>query len=353
MSRTRLYRDGKLVLEDFPPADISEHLADPGTMVWLDVCDPRDEDFAMLAEEFGLHALALEDARQPHQRPKIDRYASHCFLSLYAVGTVGADAEPGTADTGEGRVRARRAADSGSSEREIIGPIHSVEISVFVTRQALITIRPHERCGIDDVLRRWDDAPELAAHGVGFLLHGLLDHIVDGHFAAVQELDDRIETLEDMLFDDTGRGAQDVQREAFVLRKALVRLRRVALPMREMVNTLMRRDLHLVPDPLVPYYQDVYDHVLRVAEWTESLRDMVGSVMETNLTVQGNRMNLIMKKVTSWASIVAVPTAVTGFYGQNVPFPGFGSEWGFLVSIAVTVLGAVLLYRGFRKRDWI
>jgi magnesium transporter len=158
---------------------------------------------------------------------------------------------------------------------------------------------------------------------------------VDGHFAAVQSLDDSIEHLEDMLFDDGRRRIQEVQRDSFKLRKNLVLLRRVVLPMREVLNTLVRRDLDIVQPAIAPYYKDVYDHVLRATEWTESLRDLVTTIVETNLTVQANRMNLIMKKVTSWAAIIAVPTAVTGFYGQNLPYPGFGIHAGFIVSSAV------------------
>ncbi|MEY9844728.1 magnesium transporter CorA family protein [Streptacidiphilus sp. MAP5-3] len=322
--RTRLYRDGKLALENFPVAEISDHVAEDGSVVWLDLCAPSPDDFAMLTEEFGLHELAVEDARHEHQRPKLDRYRDHCFLSMYAV------------------CAAR------DHEDLVIR-----ELSVFVTANALITVRLDDRFDMDDVVSRWDDEPELGQHGVGFLLHGLLDHVVDGHFRAVQDMDDRIEELEEILFDANAKETRDIQRASFALRKSLVRLRRMALPMREMVNTLMRRDLHVVADPMMPYYQDVYDHVLRVTEWTESLRDMVGSIMETNLTVQGNRMNMIMKKVTSWASIVAVPTAVTGFYGQNVPYPGFGTQWGFWVSTGVTIGISVALYFGFKRRDWI
>jgi magnesium transporter len=125
-----------------------------------------------------------------------------------------------------------------------------------------------------------------------------------------------MEGLEDLLFDQRPRPL-DVQRRSFELRKSLVLLRRVVLPMREVVNALMRRDYGLVDPPMVPFYQDVYDHVLRATEWTESLRDLVTTILETNLTIQGNRLNSIMKKVTGWAAIIAVPTAVTGFYGQN------------------------------------
>jgi magnesium transporter len=123
--------------------------------------------------------------------------------------------------------------------------------------------------------------------------------------------------------------------------------------MREVVNTLMRRDLHVVSDEMHPYYQDVYDHVLRATEWTESLRDLVTTILETNLTIQGNRMNVITKKVTSWAAIIAVPTFVTGFYGMNVPYPGFGKPSGVIVAAVLMVGIAAVLYVIFRKRDWL
>jgi magnesium transporter len=125
------------------------------------------------------------------------------------------------------------------------------------------------------------------------------------------------------------------------------------LPMREVVNSLMRRDLRIVADAMAPYYQDVYDHVLRATEWTESLRDLVTTILETNLTIQGNRLNVITKQVTSWAAIIAVPTAITGFYGQNVPYPGFGHESGFYASTIIIVVLSTGLYVLFRRWDWI
>jgi magnesium transporter len=121
--------------------------------------------------------------------------------------------------------------------------------------------------------------------------------------------------------------------------------------MREVVNSLMPPGMNVVTEPLVPYYQDVYDHVLRASEQTESLRDMLTSAMETNLSAQSNRMNLIMKKVTSWAAIIAVPTAITGFYGQNLPYPGFSHESGFITSTAAIVALSALLYAVFKRKD--
>ena len=168
----------------------------------------------------------------------------------------------------------------------------------------------------------------------------------------MQSLDDAVETLEDQLFADVPQDMQ-VQRRSFELRKSLVLLRRIVIPMREVVNALMRRDLHVVTDDLMPYYQDVYDHVLRAAEWTESLRDLVNSILETNLTIQGNRLNVITKKVTGWAAIIAVPTLITGYYGMNVPYPGFSEPVGFAVSVAVIVIAAVVLYLVFKRKDWL
>jgi magnesium transporter len=144
-----------------------------------------------------------------------------------------------------------------------------------------------------------------------------------------------------------------VQRRSFELRKSLVLLRRIVLPMREVLNTIMHRDLHYVGEELMPYYQDVYDHVLRATEWTESLRDLVTSILETNLTIQGNRMNVISKKVTGWAAIIAVPTFITGFYGMNVPYPGFSQHVGLIAAFTIMIVSGITLYIVFRRRDWL
>ena len=144
-----------------------------------------------------------------------------------------------------------------------------------------------------------------------------------------------------------------MQRRTFELRKSLVMFRRVVLPVREVVNTLMRRDLHTVPKKMHPYYQDLYDHVLRVTEWSDSLRDLANSILETNLTIQGNRMNVVTKKVSGWAAIVAVPTFITGYFGMNVPYPGFDKTVGFAISLVVMLASATVLYFVFKRKDWI
>ncbi|MDQ6649050.1 MAG: magnesium transporter CorA family protein [Actinomycetota bacterium] len=323
MAQTRIYRSGVLEKEDFPVADVSDYLDQPDTAVWVDICGPDVEDLRLLADELGLHPLALEDAVKPRQRPKLDRYQDHLFVSAYAVHL-----------------------DDASGE------LLTSEVAVFVTRQALVTVRKDDGFDIAPVVARWDGSPDLAKYGVGFLLHGLLDTVVDGHFDAVQQLDEEIEGLEDLLFDERPR-SKEVQRRSFEVRKSLVELRRVVLPMREVINAILRRDLGVVDEGMAPYFQDVYDHVLRATEWTESLRDLVTTILETHLTIQGNRLNMIMKHLTSYAAIIAVPTAVTGFYGMNVPYPGFGKHWGFWMAFVIMVSLATGLFVTFRKRDWL
>jgi magnesium transporter len=322
-TRTRLYRHGVLEAEGLAVSEIGGHLREEGVTVWLDLHDPGVDDLKVLTDEFGLHPLAVEDAVLRHERPKLDRYPDHLFLSAYAVHL-----------------------------DETTAQLVSSELAAFITPTALITVRKDDGFDVDALVARWDDNPDLAVHGVGFLLHGLLDDVVDGHFTAVQSLDDQIEQLQEQLFAEDGAGIE-VQRRSFQLRKSLVVLRRVVLPMREVVNTLMRRDVHLVDEEMTHYFQDVYDHVLRATEWTESLRDLVTTILETRLTIQGNRLNEIMKKLTGWAAIIAIPTAVTGFYGQNIPYPGFGQEWGVLASVVLIAAMSGGLYAMFRRKGWL
>ena len=323
MVRTRLYRDGKLDDKDFPLERVSDCIVDPKAVVWVDFTNPTAADLATLEEELSLHQLAVEDALSDHERPKLDRYDSHLFLAAYNVHL----------DTTTGRLQ-------------------TAEIKAFITKNALVTVHKSD-FSMDPIVAHWDRESDRAGYGVPFLVWGLLDTIVDGHFDAVQQLDTEIETLEDALFETRQQSSLAVQRRSFELRKSLVTLRRVVLPMREVVNTLLRRDVGLDDPTIMPYLQDIYDHVLRVTEWTESLRDLVTTILETNINLQGNRMNLIMKKVTSWAAIIAVPTLITGFYGQNIPFPGFSNEWGFAVSTALVIAAPVALYAAFKRNDWL
>jgi magnesium transporter len=187
---------------------------------------------------------------------------------------------------------------------------------------------------------------------VGYLLYGLLDEVVDSYFGASQQFDDFYDRVSEGIF--SGRPVDPArQRHWFEMRRALVALHRLVGPLREAVSSLMRREHAIVTSELYPYFQDVYDHILRASETTDSLRDLVTSIVESNLSLRDYRQNLIMKKVTSVAAILAVPTLITGYYGMNVPFPGFERGWGFLSAVVLIAIVSGLLYLLFRRKDWL
>ncbi|CAN5357154.1 magnesium transporter CorA family protein [soil metagenome] len=325
----RLWRGGKLQDEEFDFARVADHLAEPDTLVWVDIYRPDHQALTTLAHELGLNVWAVEDAVAPSERVKATVYPTHTFFTVYAVDMAAPDpdGQPST------RLTKHR-------------------ISAFVLPHALVTVRLEPFWDIAGVLQRWDDLGG-QQYGVGALVHGLLDVVVDGHFDAVQILDDCIEDIEEDLFDPPSRDS-NVQRRSFAVRKDLVDLRRVVLPMREVINSIQHHRTSAATAPeLDPLYTDLYDHVLRASEWTESLRDMVTTVFETNLSLQDARLNMVMKKLTGWAAIIAVPTAITGFYGQNVPYPGYDTIGGFLVSTGLIVALVIVLYVMFRRRDWL
>jgi magnesium transporter len=318
-----VYRKGVLDAENFELSLVSDYLAEPDTVVWVDFCAPTKEQLDELAGELGLHELAVEDALGEHQRPKLDHYESHLFLSCHAVRV---DDEAGGLDV--------------------------TEIDSFVNERWLITVRKDEGFSMAPVLQRWDRSPDLLPNGVSFLLYGLLDVVVDSYFDTIESFDDFYDEISEGIFSDNPLDPAQ-QRRWFEMRRALVRFHRLVVPMREAISGLMRREHSAVSADLYPYYQDVYDHILRVTESTDALRDLVGTIVETNLSLRDYRQNQVMKKVTSWAAIIAVPTLITGYYGMNVPYPGSGKDWGVIVSAALIVLMSGSLYALFRRRDWL
>ncbi len=323
MLKSRIYRKGKVTDVDFPLEQLGKVSKDKGAVFWLDLVEPTPDELHHLSETLDLHELAVEDAFKGMQRPKIDHYDSHLFINLYH-------------------------AEYNEKAKEL----NTVEMSVFVTKRGLVTIRSTDQFDMSAVTKRWDESVELSDGGVDYLLWGLLDVVVDSYFDVIQELDMELEELETLMF-EVQRNNRLIQQRSYALRKALVLLRRVAIPMREVLNPLVRRESKFLGDHMAPYFQDVYDHIMRVGDWTDSLRDLVTTLLETNLTIQGNQMNLIMKKVTSWAAIIAVPTAITGFYGQNLPYPGFDTQGGFITSSALIVAISGILYWVFKRRDWL
>ena len=306
---------------------------EPDTCVWFDsdVHDVRD-----LAALLGFNPHAIEDATKPStktvdvaQRAKLERYPGHVFLYLY---------------------RARVKED---------GNVALHDIPVFATPHVVVALDRSDAYGVTELDERWDAHPELLKYGTPALLHAILDLVIDSQLAAVDALSDSVDSLEDALFDRSDLAkddGMDLPRRGYATRKALVRLRRVVQPMREIVNGIMRReedDATPIDSALMPYYQDLYDHTLRTSETIEGLRDLLTTIYETRLAMADHTMNTVMKKLTGWAAIIAVPTAVTGFYGQNVLYPGFLSHWAFLFSTAVWGGLSLVLFVAFRRRRWI
>lgn len=328
-----LWRKDGEVLKDFPLEEVSDHLQEAGTLVWVDLCAPDRDRLGELADELSLDPHAVEDSVASVERPKATRHASHTFVTVYTA----------------------RLEVDGAADRSLLeSRLDTSRVSTFVLPGGVVTVRRDDRFDVDEVVRRWEDQADLLQHGSGALLYGLLDAIVDGHFETIQQMDDAIEDLEDRLFDESG-SVRELQQITYRLRKELVQLRRVVLPMREVVNTVMRH--HADSDDHSPeldgWYADLYDHVLRASEWTESLRDMVTTVFETNIALQDARLNVVMKKLTGWAAIIAVPTAVTGWFGMNVAYPGIGKTSGFLASTVVIATLGLTLYTLFKRRNWL
>ncbi|MBL7254277.1 magnesium transporter CorA family protein [Paractinoplanes lichenicola] len=323
---TRLYEKGTVLARDFGYDEVTGLLEQhPDAVLWLDLFAPEPGDLELVAQQFDLHPLAVEDAMTDHERPKLDRYPHHVFLNVYAVDIATKDSETRFGKT---------------------------EISAFVTPRALITVRksPSDTSKFVD---RWDAASDLgAADGVGFLLYGLLDVVVDGQYAATQGLDTAMDQVEDALLEEGG-APRAVRMKGIHQRKLLAALRRAVAPMPELVGQAMRTDLGLVDANLKPYYRDVEDHAQHTLDEVEHLRDRIDQLLQADTAEQGNVLNDTTRKLAAWAAIVAVPTALTGYFGQNVPYPGYEKWWGFLVSSALIVAGSVALYYFLKRRGWL
>lgn len=324
-------RDGRIESTSADLATGLRALQHRNTVAWFEVTPEELDD---LAGPLQLHAHVVEDARQTGDptgiagRTRLERYPSLSSMTLY---------------------RTALRAD---------GDLELTEIGVFVTPSFVVVVH-RQAFAHDEVGSRWLEHPELARHGTSGLLQAVLDLVIDSHLETVDVLADRVDDMEDVLFDGAASNDDDpreLARRSFTTRKSLVRLRRITQPMREAVGGIMRADeddATPVHAALLPYYQDLYDHVLRVNDTIEGLRDLLTTMYETRLAMADHTLNMVMKKLTGWAAIIAVVTAVTGFYGQNVPYPGFARPWGFWTSTIVWVTLSGLLFAVLRRRRWI
>jgi magnesium transporter len=318
---TRLYCGGRLEEVDFDPDRIDRELEQPDALVWLDLDEPTPDKIAMLGREFGFHPLALEDCLHEHQRPKIEQYEGYYFLVAYGIDVAGTELAP-----------------------------H--EMAVFVGHRFLVTVRKPPAFDLAEVLKRWDAHAEQVGEGGGYLLYILLDEIVDGYFDALDVLEDRTEEVEDVVL--AGEATPRSQSDIFQLRKQLIQFRRGMAPLREVLDVLQRRTADVVTPGLEPYYRDVYDHVLRATDFLDSLRDILSSALEANLSIISNRLNEVMKKLTAWAAIILVPALIAGIYGMNFRhMPELRWRWGYPYALGLMAAICAGLWWMFKRRDWL
>jgi magnesium transporter len=324
--QTRLYQDGNVIAEGFGTDELSATMKEhPDAVLWLDLFDPGMEDLQAVQQEFDLHPLAVEDAVHDHQRPKLDRYRGHMFMNIYSVAV----------DTHGDRPT-----------------LTKHEISAFITERALITVRK-SAADTEALIARWETDPTLSAKGgVSFLVYGLLDLIVDGQYAAARSLDEAMDKTEDSILEEGG-APRGVRMYGFALRKTLAELRRPVAPMPDLIGQVLRADSQLMNDHLAPYYRDVDDHAQRATDTIDNARERINSLLEADLNEQSNSLNDITRKLAAWAAIIAVPTLLTGYFGQNVPYWGYEKFWGFLMSLGLIVVTAGGLYLYLKKRGWL
>ena len=326
MITCHLFRDGVLEPKAFDASLVSEHLAGDAARVWLDVVDPTEEDLAVLKEEFGLHDTSVEDIRHRGQRPKVETFQGYFFVVLRPLA-LGED-----------------------------GELEVGEVHVFAGKSSLVTLRYDSVYDLTNVLKRWERQSELTREGAAFLLYALLDEIVDDYLEIVDRYEDMADQLEEQVFAEDGSppaDPQELQERFFKVKRGVVEFRRHVMPLRRVLDHLLEESGFVTPT-LVPYYRDVSDHVTRALEFADNVRDLLTSLIEVRIAQQANHLNEIMKKLTSWAGIILVPTLIAGIYGMNFRhMPELSWQVGYPVALGMMVLSAGILYRVFKSRDWL
>lgn len=289
---------------------------------WLDLVKPSPEELAFLSETFQFHPLAIEDATRPHERPKVDSYPNYYFILFYSAHY------------------------DHLQER-----VFTLPISIFIGPNYLVSIHSQASTQVEDTLRRWQVAHSPISNRIGALLYALLDAIVDDYFPVIDAIADRVEELEDHIFTHFDERAIE---QIFALKKDLLGLRRVASPQRDVLNVLLRREQPIFQVEDLIYLQDVYDHIVRVADSIDTYRDLLSSALDSFLSLQSNRLNQIVKVLTIASIVLMSDALIAGIYGMNFSHMpelhwSFGYPYSLLLMVVVSV-GLVLL---FRKMRWL
>lgn len=314
------YQRGQKVA-DIPISEIRAHLDDPGCFVWVALKDPESAEVERLQEEFDLHELAVEDASRGHQRPKIEEYGASIFVVLHMI------------ETHENELR-------------------TGEVAIFVGPQYVISVRRETSQGFSEVRRRCEDEPDLLRHGPAYVLYALMDTVVDRYFPLIDTLTREIEEIETRIFASNTTRAQ--VEALYTFKQRLMVVDHAIGPLLEVTSKLHGGRVPPLCAGLHDYFRDVYDHLQRLKQSTDNLRDMVGTALSVNLSLITLQENEVTKRLAAYAALVAVPTMVAGVYGMNFRhIPALDSPYGFPVAISVMVLVDVYLVYRFRKAKWL
>jgi len=335
MIRVRRYHGDGRVDEQIDPGDVSECLGARGALLWVDVEDPSAEDVAVLAHEFDVHRLAADDLLEPSPRPRLGRFGDHFLVVAH--------------DT---RLQAGRLA--------------TCEVDLVFGDGWLISVRkPHPGGAgpmpVEPVVERFERQRwEEGATDEGFLLYVVLDVLAEGFFGTAEALEDRLDAIESVIFTEgsptpgSGDRLTGVTEQLYHLRQDLVGFRRVVAPLREAITPLLRPEIHFLSEAALIHLRDVYDMAVRATDQVDALRDLLNGALEAHLSIMSNHMNLVMKQATSWGAIIVVATLVAGIYGMNFDnIPWNGRREGFIFALALMAACTTLLYRMFRRRDWL
>jgi magnesium transporter len=309
-------RDGDLALED-----AGEAAKGADGFVWLGVLEPSAQEFEAIATEFDLHELAVEDAINAHQRPKVELYGDTLLVVVKTVGYVGTEE---VCDVGE--------------------------LLLFVHPTFIITVR-HGDGELSEVRRRIERRPDLLDHGVGMVLYAILDYVVDGYEVAAQGVDWDIQVVERQVF--SAAGDNPAQR-LYKLEREVLDFHTAVAPLSGVVEELARGHYEVVPEELSEYFRDVSDHLRRVETRISGFRDLLGSALHANLTQVSVRQNEDMRKISAWVAILAVPTMIAGIYGMNFDnMPELHWHYGYPIVIAVILTACTALYIRFKRSGWL
>ncbi len=313
------------VHRDLPPERIAETLRNGPELLWVDVTDPTEEDWRLLESQFSFHPLAMEDARKQNQRAKMDEYDGYLFVTM--------------------RAHTAEASDLAGEETA------AQEIDVFLGPRYLVTIHRKDCPAVAETRTRWEQRPGRIPEEPAFLFYVLFDTVVDGYFPVMDALDEEIDRIEDTAFDPDG--TLDMG-PALTLKHRLLRLRQTLAPMRDLANSLLRTDLDLVPAATRVYLQDVYDHTLRLVEQVDLHRDILTGALEAQLAQISNRLNQVMKTLTSISAILMTLALIAGIYGMNFRYmPELEWRYGYFgtLGLMVVVGGALAAY--LRRIRWL